>query len=38
MNGMHSVDEMVAREKIRRRDLKSLLTEFDANILHFYHP
>ena len=38
MNGMHSVDEIVAREKIRRRDLKSVLTEFDANILHFYHP
>ena len=38
MNGMHSVDEIIAREKIRRRDLKSILTEFSANILHFYHP
>lgn len=38
MNGMHSVDEIIAREKIRRRDLKSILTEFNANILHFYHP
>lgn len=38
LNGMHSVDEILAREKLRRRDLKSIMTEFQTNILHFYHP
>lgn len=38
LNGKHNVDEIIAREKIRRRDLKSIISEFDANLLHFYHP
>ncbi|KOS13376.1 hypothetical protein Malapachy_0081 [Malassezia pachydermatis] len=38
LNGRHNIDEIVARERIRRRDLKLIMTEFDANLIHFYHP
>lgn len=38
LNGKHSIDEIVCRERIRRRDLKLILTEFEDNLLHFYHP
>ncbi|WFD20632.1 Nitrogen permease regulator 3 [Malassezia caprae] len=38
LNGKHTVEEIVLREGLRRRDLKLILTEFDANLLHLYHP
>ena len=38
LNGKHTVEEIVVREGLRRRDLKLILTEFEANLLHLYHP
>jgi len=38
LNGKHTVEEIVLREGLRRRDLKLILTTFDANLLHLYHP
>ena len=38
LNGKHSVEEIVARERIRRRDLKLIMGQFEANLLLFYHP
>lgn len=38
LNGKHTVEEIVMRENLRRRDLKLILLEFEANLLHLYHP
>lgn len=38
LNGKHTIEEIVLRENLRRRDLQRLLREFDANLLHLYHP
>ncbi|WFD33116.1 Nitrogen permease regulator 3 [Malassezia sp. CBS 17886] len=38
LNGKHSLDEIIAREHIRRRDLKQVLSHFDANLILFHHP
>lgn len=38
LNGKHTMEEIVARERLRRRDLKLIMSQFEANLLVFSHP
>ena len=38
LNGKHTLDEIVARERIRRRDLRLVLAQFEHNVVRFVHP
>lgn len=38
LNGKHTVDEIVYREEMRRRDLRSVLSAFKEEIMTFVHP
>ncbi|WFD03553.1 Nitrogen permease regulator 3 [Malassezia obtusa] len=38
LNGKHTIEEIVARERLRRRDLKLIMGQFAANLLLFTHP
>ncbi|WFD34671.1 Nitrogen permease regulator 3 [Malassezia cuniculi] len=38
LNGKHTLDEIVVRERIRRRDLRLVLAQFEHNIVRFVHP
>ncbi|PWN39446.1 hypothetical protein IE81DRAFT_326548 [Ceraceosorus guamensis] len=38
MNGRHTIDEIVYREEMRRRELKAVLAAFKDEMIHFVHP
>lgn len=38
LNGKHTVDEMIYREEMRRRDMRQLLSAFKDDIITFLHP
>lgn len=38
LNGRHTIDEVIVREEMRRRELRLLLGEFKEEILTFAHP
>ncbi|WFC99450.1 Nitrogen permease regulator 3 [Malassezia yamatoensis] len=38
LNGKHTLEEILARERLRRRDLKQILSQFESNLLIFSHP
>ncbi|CAO1616327.1 unnamed protein product [Sympodiomycopsis kandeliae] len=38
LNGRHTIDEVICREEMRRRELRSLLGQFKDEILTFVHP
>lgn len=38
LNGRHTIDEIICREEMRRRELRSLLGHFKEEILTFVHP
>lgn len=38
LNGKHTIDEIIARERVGRRDLRLVLTQFQHNLVRFVHP
>jgi hypothetical protein len=38
LNGRHTIDEIVYREEMRRRELRALLGAFKDDVLTFVHP
>lgn len=38
LNGRHTIDEIVYREEMRRRELRALLQAFSADIITVVHP
>lgn len=38
LNGKHTVDEIVYREELRRRELRAILSQLSEEIITFVHP
>ena len=38
LNGKHTIDEIISREHLSRRDLKLIIAQFDRNLVRLLHP